>query len=45
MRKKCVVILACRLFCVPFADHSRPMNNGQPLSNALKSGFAVVGGN
>ncbi|KAM5192554.1 contactin-associated protein-like 4 [Mantella aurantiaca] len=27
-----------------FADHSRPMDNGLPLTNVLKSGFAVVGG-
>ncbi|PIO37710.1 hypothetical protein AB205_0106530 [Aquarana catesbeiana] len=26
-----------------FADHSRPMDNGEPLTNVLKSSFAVVG--
>ncbi len=40
----CVFWHACILFFVSSADHSRPMDNGQPLTNVLKSGFAVVGG-
>ncbi|XP_068093802.1 contactin-associated protein-like 4 isoform X2 [Hyperolius riggenbachi] len=27
-----------------FADHSRPMDNGEPLANVLNSGFALIGG-
>ncbi|XP_063769779.1 contactin-associated protein-like 4 [Pseudophryne corroboree] len=27
-----------------FSDHSGPMDNGEPSSNVLKSGFALIGG-
>lgn len=41
-----LLLLVCHFpFFLPATDHSGPIDEGEPLANAIRSDSAVIGGN